>query len=129
MAFLLRRNAIYHFRCRVPRDLINQIEHGEVRRSLDTADYRLAKSLAAVCYAAVQGVFERERKKPMDDKDKENPPGQSDPNQVNSMQSPQPPGAGGQPPMPGGPPGMPPPGVPPGMNAPGGSQLMGAPGM
>ena len=69
MAFLLRRNAIYHFRCRVPRDLINQIEHGEVRRSLDTADYRLAKSLAAVCYAAVQGVFERERKKPMDDKD------------------------------------------------------------
>lgn len=70
MAFLLRRDATYHFRCRIPTDLIDRFGRAEVKRSLDTTDRRAAKTLAARSYAAAQAYFDQVRKAPVDDKDK-----------------------------------------------------------
>lgn len=67
MAFLLRRDAAYHFRCRIPADLLDRFGRAEVKRSLDTTDHRTAKTLAARSYAAAQACFDQIRRRPVDE--------------------------------------------------------------
>ena len=71
MAFLVRRTAAFSFRCRIPSDLVNRLGRSEVKRSLGTADHRVARTTAARCYVAAQTWFEQLRKGSMDGQDKD----------------------------------------------------------
>ncbi len=44
--YLTRRNGRYHFRMRVPQDLLSVIHTREIHRSLGTTDGRTANALA-----------------------------------------------------------------------------------
>jgi hypothetical protein len=56
-----RRAGIYHLRCRVPRDLVDEIGRSEIRRSLGTACPRDARRRAAKLYAKLVEIFDEVR--------------------------------------------------------------------
>ena len=53
-----RRGGIYHFRCRVPLDLLSLIGRVEIRRSLATACPKAAKQRASSLYNRLGTIFE-----------------------------------------------------------------------
>ncbi len=55
--YLIRRNRRYHFRIRVPKDLVNVVGQREIRRTLRTSDYSLAKSIAQTLHTNAENVF------------------------------------------------------------------------
>lgn len=57
MSYLVRRGGIYHFRCRVPADLLSVVGRCELTHSLRTACPRQARELAADAYAAACNQF------------------------------------------------------------------------
>lgn len=56
-----RRGAVYHFRCRVPADLLQFLRKRELRCSLHTTDPGAAKARAARLYVRLREAFEEIR--------------------------------------------------------------------
>lgn len=55
--YLTRRNGRYHFRMRVPQDLLSVIKTREIHRSLGTTDGRSAKALATTLKVKLESEF------------------------------------------------------------------------
>ena len=55
--YLTRRNGRYHFRMRVPQDLLLVINTKEIHRSLGTTDGRTAKALATTLKVKLESEF------------------------------------------------------------------------
>ena len=55
--YLTRRNGRYHFRIRVPQDLVSVINTREIHRSLGTTDGRTAKTLAMTLKVKLESEF------------------------------------------------------------------------
>jgi len=55
--YLTRRNGRYHFRMRVPQDLLSVIKSKEIHRSLGTTDGRTAKALATTLKVKLESEF------------------------------------------------------------------------
>ena len=55
--YLTRRNGRYHFRMRVPHDLLSVIKSKEVHRSLGTTDGRTANALALTLKVKLESEF------------------------------------------------------------------------
>ncbi len=55
--YLTRRNGRYHFRMRVPQDLLSVIKTREIHRSLGTTDGRTAKALATTLKVKLESEF------------------------------------------------------------------------
>ena len=55
--YLTRRNGRYHFRMRVPQDLLSVINTREIHRSLGTTDGRTAKALATTLRVKLKSEF------------------------------------------------------------------------
>ncbi len=55
--YLIRRNGRYHFRMRVPQDLISVIQSREIHRSLGTTDGRTANALATTLKVKLESEF------------------------------------------------------------------------
>ncbi len=55
--YLTRRNGRYHFRMRVPQDLLVVIRSKEIHRSLGTTDGRTAKALATTLKVKLESEF------------------------------------------------------------------------
>ncbi len=55
--YLSRRNGRYHFRMRVPQDLLSVINAKEIHRSLGTNDGRTAKALAITLKVKLESEF------------------------------------------------------------------------
>ncbi len=55
--YLTRRNGRYHFRIRVPQDLLSVINTREIHRSLGTSDGRTAKALATTLKVKLESEF------------------------------------------------------------------------
>ena len=55
--YLIRRNGRYHFRMRVPQDLLTVIKSREIHRSLGTTDGRAAKALALTLKVKLESEF------------------------------------------------------------------------
>ena len=56
-SYLTRRNGRYHFRMRVPHDLISIVKSREIHRSLGTTDGRTAKALAMTLSVKLEAEF------------------------------------------------------------------------
>jgi len=59
---LVRRGAVYYFRARVPSDLVEAVGKKEVKRSLQTSDFKEAKLRAKEVAVEVAGDFEAIRR-------------------------------------------------------------------
>jgi len=55
--YLIQRNGLYHFRMRVPQDLLSVINTREIHRSLGTTDGRTAKALAITLKVKLESEF------------------------------------------------------------------------
>ena len=55
--YLIQRNGRYHFRMRVPQDLLSVINTKEIHRSLGTNDGRTAKALAITLKVKLESEF------------------------------------------------------------------------
>ena len=57
--YLTKRNNVYHFRRRVPKNLISTLGRNEVVRSLKTSDLRTARRAAIIMADELEQLFER----------------------------------------------------------------------
>ena len=57
--YLKKRNNVYHFRRRVPKNLISTLGKNEVVRSLKTSDLRTARRAAIIMADELEQLFER----------------------------------------------------------------------
>jgi len=62
---VLRRGGVFHFRRAVPTHLRQQLNKCELTRSLDTANFKLAKIRSRKLYIISKDVFEAARTRPM----------------------------------------------------------------
>ena len=55
--YLNKRNKRYHFRIRVPNDLLAYVDRSEIRRTLKTTDRRIAQSMALTLHGNLENAF------------------------------------------------------------------------
>ncbi len=79
--YLIRRNGRYHFRMRVPQDLISVIQSREIHRSLGTTDGRTANALATTLKVKLESEFAQLRQQAiLNSRLIQDPNGQTQPN-------------------------------------------------
>ena len=79
--YLTRRNGRYHFRMRVPQDLLSVINTREIHRSLGTTDGRTAKALALTLKVKLESEFAQLRQQAiLNSRLIQGPNGQNQPN-------------------------------------------------